>query len=245
MAAKHHPNSSSKNQNQPPKAPKLPKVNGEQRAADHYFTGSVGHTLRQRRLELGLGYKSISAETKIQPKYLEAIEHSAWNRLPHTVHALGFVRTYARALGLDGEVAATKYLLERGPLATTPARVQAHRVARPIVGTRVLIGGAILLAVLAVVGYLLIQLSVLAAPPKLEVVQPPGDVEVKTNSYELKGNTTPSASVSVDGSALAVGDNGQFSTTISLQDGLNTIRVESTNRAGKTARVERNILVKH
>lgn len=243
--AKQRPKTQNKNlYKQPPKAPKLPKLTREQEAADHYFTGSVGHTLRKRREEFGLGYESIAAETKIQPKYLQAIENSAWNQLPHTVHALGFVRQYARALGLDGEVAATKYLLERGPLATATSRVQTKRVQKAIVGTRVLVGGAIAVLVVGVIGYLLIQLSVLAAPPKLDVTQPPGDIEISENNYEIKGNTTPSSNVTINGSPLTVGDDGNFSANISLQDGLNTVRVESTNRAGKTSRVERNILVK-
>ncbi len=239
-----------KNQNknifkQPPKAPKLPKITREQEAAGHFFTGSVGQTLRKRREEFGLGFESIASETKIQPKYLEAIEKSAWNQLPHTVHALGFVRQYARALGLDAEVAATKYLLERGPLATAPSRAPTRRVQRAIVGTRVFIGGGIAILVVGVIGYLLIQLSVLAAPPKLEVTQPPGDVEIREADYEIVGSTTISASVTVNGSAITVGDDGSFKTNVSLQDGLNTVRVESTNRAGKTSRVERNILVKN
>lgn len=230
---------------QPPKAPKLPNLSREQEAADHYFTGSVGSSLRKRREEFGLGYESVAAETKIQPKYLQAIENSAWNQLPHTVHALGFVRQYARALGLDGEVAATKYLLERGPLATTSSRVQTKRVERAIVGTRVLIGGLVGVLLIGVVGYLVLQLSVLAAPPRLEVTQPPNDTETQQSTFEIKGSTTPSASVTVNGSPLSVGDDGGFSANISLQEGLNTVRVESTNRAGKTSRVERNILVKN
>jgi len=237
------PKTKDKTANQPPKAPKLPQSYSWSEAANHYFMASVGQTFKKRRQQLGIGYESVTAETKILPKYLKAIENSAWEQIPHSVHMLGFVRQYARFLGLDGEVAATKYLLERGPLATAKP-MATKKAKRTIVGTRVLVGIGVILAILVVAGYLLVQLSVLAAPPKLNITQPPNDVEVRDTSFEVAGETTPAASVSINGVPITVGDDGKFITRITLQEGLNTVRIESVNRAGKTARVERNILVR-
>src|SRR5687768_81367 len=100
-----------------------------------YFHDSVGKTLRRRRLELELTLNQVTRETKIQGKYLKAIEANQWGGLPHTVHILGFIRQYAELLGLDSQVAATKYLLERGPL-LSPSGKTRRRVKSPIVGSK-------------------------------------------------------------------------------------------------------------
>lgn len=50
-----------------------------------------------RRLELA----HIAAETRIPLRHLEAIEADSFESLPSRTYAIGFARTYAKALGLD------------------------------------------------------------------------------------------------------------------------------------------------
>ena len=64
---------------------------------------SVGETLRRERLRRNLELERISAELKISPRFLEAIEEEKFERLPGGVFAKSFVRQYARLLGLDEE----------------------------------------------------------------------------------------------------------------------------------------------
>ena len=211
-----------------------------------YFRHGVGTSLRLRREELGLTVTDIAKETNINRRYLEAIENSNWAAIPHTIHMLGFIRQYARLLSLDSSIAVTKYLLERGPLATLKASRPAHqRIRSAIVGSRLIIGITIAAAVIGVALYLLLQISVLAAPPALDISSPSADQQVSSPQLEIRGKTAPTASVSINNSAIPVNDDGSFSTTLTLNDGLNTVRFEARNRAGKARRVERNILLKH
>ncbi|MGQ9556827.1 MAG: helix-turn-helix domain-containing protein [Desulfurispora sp.] len=64
---------------------------------------SVGLKLRQARERLGLSLEDAENATKIRRKYLEALENEAYQQLPGTVYARGFLRNYARYLGLPGE----------------------------------------------------------------------------------------------------------------------------------------------
>ena len=62
---------------------------------------TIGEILKTTREEQGLSLEEISLLTKVNQKYLSAIEADNWDVLPSTVQQKGFVRTYARALEID------------------------------------------------------------------------------------------------------------------------------------------------
>jgi len=65
-----------------------------------------GATLRAAREAKRLELAHIAAETRIPLRHLEAIEAENFESLPSRTYAIGFSRTYAKAVGLD-EVAIT------------------------------------------------------------------------------------------------------------------------------------------
>jgi len=67
----------------------------------------LGALLKNKREEMGLSYAQIFEITKLQPHFLEALENEEWDHLPSPAFVKGFIRSYARALGLaeDGLVA--------------------------------------------------------------------------------------------------------------------------------------------
>jgi cytoskeletal protein RodZ len=62
---------------------------------------SVGETLRRARLEQSLDLRTLAARTKINVKYLEAIEADDRQSLPSSFFYKSFVDQYARSLSLD------------------------------------------------------------------------------------------------------------------------------------------------
>jgi cytoskeletal protein RodZ len=67
----------------------------------------VGERLRAAREAKGLTLEQIAAETRIPQRHLAAIESGDFGKLPARTYAVGFSRTYAKAVGLDhDEVAA-------------------------------------------------------------------------------------------------------------------------------------------
>jgi len=89
------------------------------RASDHF-----GARLAARRDRFGLSLSDMAEMTNIRPDYLHAIETLDEGALPAIGYTLGFVRTYAKALGLDGDVAVKDYkadvALTRLPLRDAP-----------------------------------------------------------------------------------------------------------------------------
>ena len=75
-------------------------------APDAAYDGSpeaprVGSDLRAARHRLGWDLPEVAASLRIRLPYLEALEEGRIADLPGNAYALGFLRTYARALGLD------------------------------------------------------------------------------------------------------------------------------------------------
>jgi cytoskeleton protein RodZ len=74
----------------------------------------VGEELRDARLALGATLEEVADNLRINRRYLAALEEGRSRDLPGPAYALGFVRTYARALGLDADNLARRYR-ENGP----------------------------------------------------------------------------------------------------------------------------------
>ena len=62
--------------------------------------GAGGRLLRAREAA-GLTIEQVAAKTRIPQRHLEAIEANDFSALPSRTYALGFSRTYARAVGID------------------------------------------------------------------------------------------------------------------------------------------------
>ena len=62
--------------------------------------GGVGARLREARLQRGIDLTEVETATKIQIRFLRAIENEEWDTLPGEFYARSFVRSYASYLGL-------------------------------------------------------------------------------------------------------------------------------------------------
>ena len=69
-----------------------------------------GADLREERQRLRLALETIAEKTKIRRAYLQAIEEERFGELPAAVFVRGFLREYARCLGLPGEDVARNYM---------------------------------------------------------------------------------------------------------------------------------------
>ena len=74
----------------------------------------LGSDLRAARERLGWTLPAIAAHLRIRLPFLEAIEQGRIHDLPGNTYAVGFVRTYAQALGLDAAEISRRFRLEAG-----------------------------------------------------------------------------------------------------------------------------------
>jgi cytoskeletal protein RodZ len=81
---------------------------------------TFGPRLRQERERRHISLKSIAENTKISRSLLEALERDDVSRWPAGIFRRSFVRSYAKAIGLDAEEIVREFA-ERFPDPTEPA----------------------------------------------------------------------------------------------------------------------------
>ena len=80
----------------------------------------IGAVLKQERQKQGVSVDEISHATRISRAQIRAIENGEDSKLPARVYVRGFIRSYAKVLGMD-----TKALLELfGPVHLTQLEPQ-------------------------------------------------------------------------------------------------------------------------
>jgi len=83
---------------------------------------SFGETLRRERELRQISLREISEATKINLRYLEALERDDFRHLPGGVFNKGFVRAFAQFIGIDADAMVMAYLdEERSQEARSPA----------------------------------------------------------------------------------------------------------------------------
>jgi transcriptional regulator with XRE-family HTH domain len=73
---------------------------------------NFGETLRRERELRDISLREIADATKVNLRYLEALEQNRFDILPGGVFNKGFIRAYARFIGADGESLVDRYLQE-------------------------------------------------------------------------------------------------------------------------------------
>jgi cytoskeleton protein RodZ len=152
-------------------------------------TARIGAELRQVRDRLGWKLADVAAELRIREPYLDAIEHGDLEALPGPAYQIGFVRAYARILGLDGEEILRRFRAEGVGAVKTPELSFLAPVPDRAVpsGAIVLLGVVVLLAgyglwylhtesdrtLAASIPAQLAPLAVPPAPPPAKIVAPP------------------------------------------------------------------------
>lgn len=63
----------------------------------------IGEKLRSAREAMGLSIADVEKTTKIQSRYLTAIENDEFDKLPGDFYTRAFIRQYAQVVGLDGK----------------------------------------------------------------------------------------------------------------------------------------------
>jgi len=135
------------------------------------FPQSVGERLRVLREIAKLDLTDIATRTRIPLRHLEAIERSDYASLPSQTYALGFTRSYARAIGTD-EAPLVSALREE--LGRTDPALHGHLPYEPVdparVPSRLLAWTAFVLAIALAAGYGLWRTEFYGSEPALTAI---------------------------------------------------------------------------
>ncbi|MHB1125529.1 MAG: helix-turn-helix domain-containing protein [Bacillota bacterium] len=119
--------------------------------------GEIGESLRKAREEKGLSLRQVEEATKIRTCYLDALENEDFQRLPGLFYAQGFIRSYARFLGLDAEQWIQNLHISGKEMSPTPIQSDRLGVASRPRSRKKAISAIIICAAVVLLGILIYQ----------------------------------------------------------------------------------------
>jgi len=133
-----------------PPAGSDPARKAARNAAKAAVPDTIGGVLRQAREAAGLSLHDVAHRTKVRPGLLTLIEADEHDALPALTYSIGFVRAYARTVGLDPVACGERYREESRKGAPVPTMVDMQPLdARRMPSKRLVAGvGAALVLVL-------------------------------------------------------------------------------------------------
>lgn len=207
---------------------------------------TVGEILKTARLRKRLKRSEIAKATKINAKYIKALESNDFSSLPEAAFVKGFIRNYSNAVNLDPDQALAVFRRDydqdvKGQI--VPRGLAVSEIEKRILWTpkTTLIAGLLFLA-LTLASYFIYQYRLLAAAPALEIKSPQEQEQVQPNLM-LIGTTDPQATVTINNQQVSVNPDGTFSQSLVLPEGERTITIEAISRTGNSRIIQRTVHV--
>ena len=201
---------------------------------------TLGEKLRKLRGDMHVPLTEVARSTRIRVRYLELLESGEYEKLPADVYVRGFLRNYARFLGVDESALIKLYERERNIQSNlgNVKEVKTQSFSLPTTSFVITSRAVTLTAVVLLLGgafvYLYKEFSQFAAEPELVILEPVSGFISESSEVTLRGKTEKGARVSVNGEASFVGSEGEFSEKLTLQPGVNTVTVVAINRFEKS-----------
>lgn len=200
----------------------------------------VARRLKQTRQDRKLSLGKLSKELRIPESTLRALENPKDKSIPPS-HLTGLIKRYADQLGLSpGDIESMLTDLELAQSAS-PTRRRHRKTRRPIVLSKLTATLVVGVVAITIGGYALLQVYGLASAPDLKVTSPSDYTIVTESAYTVKGQAGADTSVLVNGDPVILNEQGEFSVTIYLQPGRNSLEVSAINNFSRRATVERVI----
>lgn len=193
----------------------------------------VGEILKAAREKSEQSLNEISQNLKINTKYLQALESGNYSIFSSIVHLKGFLKNYAKYLGLNEEEVLAFWRREYGEIIIS--NPEANKPPKPVKNSVIELGPAFFsaagvgLLVIFFLGYLGFQYFKYSSPPSLLVSQPEKDIVVDKPEIDVFGVASKEAHLTVNGQEVILGEGGEFLVKLPLQEGMNLVNIVAKN----------------
>lgn len=204
-----------------------------------------GDDLRELRELRGYTQKELGRLSGIHPTVIAALEEERLGDIADPAYAERHIRTLARVLEGRADFFLSKYrqlLLEWG-VSDQSAVLLRERVRRRdfFVTSRLFVFLGFFAMVAAVAAYVIWQAALVSSAPELTLTAPVEGQRVASSRIEVRGQTDPSASVTVNGGKAIVDRDGSFAGLLDIPRGFSTLRVEARRRYSGSTVIERHV----
>jgi cytoskeletal protein RodZ len=195
---------------------------------------TAGEVLKNKRELLKKSLERVSADTKIQKRFLEYIENNQFDYFDSEVFLTGFIKIYAKYLDLDTSKVLALYRrsnpnntsrdTDNKKKESKPSKkINKKTTLEPKLIITILLG-IFLLAIFAYIGF---QIYKFQRPPSLEITSPVPDSEVQSENILVEGKTDSESIIEVNSTAIETNEQGEFNYEVKLKEGLNTITIKA------------------
>jgi cytoskeletal protein RodZ len=194
---------------------------------------TVGEIISTERNKKEISLEKLSQLTKIDIRYLEALEKNDFHSLPAETFIKGFIRNISLRIDKNPDELVAIFRRdykqsEKLPQAKNITTRKNKLFFEPTRYLPYIVGSFIFLV------YLGFQFRAVLTPPKLELQRPIAN-SVLTSPVEIEGITGVDSQLTIgEDMRIRPDENGSFTAKLSLPIGDTTLSVKSTNRFGRT-----------
>jgi len=207
---------------------------------------TLGTKLNQMRRRLAVSLDMAAESTRIQRRYIEALEKNNHSELPEPLYTRNYIKTYVKFLGGDVGYFLKRYEEERGTcdVLVNPMRLPRQKVGwtKLLAAHRLLKIAAVSVLCLAIATYIAIQIQSIITPPEITVFEPNDGIAVAEARVAVSGQIDKRTEVWVNDIKVLPDQSGNFSTLVDLERGLNVITIEGAKRYSKRATLYRTVV---
>jgi len=198
---------------------------------------TAGQLLLAERIKKNISIEELSLATKIDGKYIKALEEDRYDLLPSETFTKGFIRNLSLSLGSDPEELTAVFRRDyRNP--DIKKNTSKHKLSKNIflqIPSQLL---PIILGVIVFIVYLIFQFRAILTPPPLNINKPQ-EGTVLASPVEIQGNTSSDCMVTInDDNVIKPDQDGVFQINLNLPVGETIIKIKTTNRFSKSQTVE-------
>ncbi len=209
---------------------------------------TLAEYLVEVREKLGFTLEDVVKKTGIKLKFLKYLESGKFSKLPPGVYVIGFLKQLSGLYSVVPQVLIDQYKKEFSIQRNidSPLKVRKNKLKKSwekviITPKRLsLFFGVIFISL--TVGYIIWQVVAINKPPKLKVFEPTPSQIIFGSSLNVKGQTDPGISVSVNEQNVFVNSKGLFQIQLGISPGPVELKVLAENKFGKITSVVLNVI---
>lgn len=208
---------------------------------------TIGELLKTARQKKALTLPQIADRTKIQEKFIRALEADDYAALPESAFVKGFIRNYAQVVDQDPKMLLAVF--RRDYSEDAKGKVIPRGLTDPLNQPKLrwtpkaTTVASFAIIILVVTTYLIFQFRLLAGGPDLSI-ETPSENQIVAPLVDVRGRTHPQATLTVNSKQVTLDAQGRFTETISLSPGEHTIIIEATDRSDHATVVQRTVVVR-
>lgn len=211
---------------------------------------TLGEKLASLRKDHQVTLNEFSRHTKIQKKYVEALEIGDYEVLPSAVYVRGFIRSYESYFGLSDGVLVKQFdreyqihenISQKDSTDPFVDYKKSSFFSQYVITPRLLFAVGVLAFIGGIGVYIYRDVDQFLQAPPLTVQEPISGESVDTSQVTVVGTTHPEAFLYLNDEILPVDTDGTFEESVSLSSGENILVIRSEGKSGQ--KTEQKIIV--